>query len=40
MGGLLLFGALLVAALVRPARAPAAELQQLDGDAVVLEEAA
>ena len=40
MGGLLLFGALLVAALVRPARAPAAELQQLDGEAVVLEEAA
>ena len=40
MRGLLLFGALLVAALVRPARVPAAELQQLDGDAVVLEEAA
>jgi EmrB/QacA subfamily drug resistance transporter len=40
MTGLLLFGALLVAALVRPARVLAPEVQQLDGDAVVLEEAA
>jgi hypothetical protein len=38
--GLLLFGAVLVAALVRPARVPAPAVQQVDGDAVVLEEAA
>jgi EmrB/QacA subfamily drug resistance transporter len=40
MTGLLLFGALLVAALVRPARVIAPAAQQVDGDAVVLEEAA
>jgi EmrB/QacA subfamily drug resistance transporter len=40
MTGLLLFGALLVAALVRPARVSAPAVQQVDGDAVVLEEAA